>query len=58
MSHQTVPPRAELQPRVVERRLGFKQRLDEYAGDWSIARYIEATETGDEAQRRRSWTRS
>ncbi len=35
--------------KVVERRVGFKRRLDEYGGDWSITRYIEATETGDEA---------
>ena len=28
-----------------ERIAGFKRTLDEYRGDWSIARYIEATET-------------
>ena len=31
----------------VERVVGFRRTLDEYGGDWSMARYIEATETKD-----------
>ena len=37
--------------KVVERRAGYRRTLDEYGGDWSIARYIEAVETDDEAIR-------
>ena len=37
--------------KVVERRAGYRRTLDEYGGDWSIARYIEAVETDDEAAR-------
>jgi len=37
--------------KVVERRAGYRRTLDEYGGDWSIARYIEAVETYDEAAR-------
>ena len=35
----------------VERIAGFERTLDEYGGEWSIARYIEATETHDEKLR-------
>ena len=37
--------------KVVERRAGYRRTLDEYGGDWSIARYIEAVETDDEVAR-------
>ena len=37
--------------KVVERRAGYRRTLDEYGGDWSIARYIEAVETDDESAR-------
>jgi predicted RecB family nuclease len=35
----------------VEGFIGFRRTLDEYGGDWSMARYIEATETENESQR-------
>ncbi|MFQ5473468.1 MAG: TM0106 family RecB-like putative nuclease, partial [Dehalococcoidia bacterium] len=38
--------------KVVEQHVGYRRTLDEYGGDWSMARYIEATEAGDEAERR------
>lgn len=33
--------------KIVEKHIGFKRTQDEYGGDWSIAKYIEATETED-----------
>jgi predicted RecB family nuclease len=33
--------------KVVEKYVGFKRTLDEVAGDWAMAKYIEATETED-----------
>jgi uncharacterized protein len=38
--------------KVVEKYVGFKRTQKEYGGDWSMARYIEATETEDEAMRK------
>ena len=35
----------------VETLTGYERQLDEYGGDWSMARYIEATETADHAER-------
>lgn len=35
----------------VEKYVGFERTQDEYGGDWSIAKFIEATETEDEAVR-------
>ena len=35
----------------VERVANFERGLDDYGGDWSIARYIQATETHDEKLR-------
>ena len=35
----------------VEQIAGFQRTLDEYGGDWSIARYIEATETHNQTLR-------
>jgi predicted RecB family nuclease len=35
----------------VERYVGFRRTQDEYGGLWSMAKYIEATETGDEESR-------
>jgi predicted RecB family nuclease len=37
--------------KVIEQDVGFKRTQDEYGGDWSIAKYIEAVETEDEAER-------
>ena len=37
--------------KVVEKYIGFKRTQDEYGGDWSMAKYIEATELEDEAER-------
>jgi len=37
--------------KVVEKYIGFKRTLDEVAGDWAMAKYIEATETEDQKQR-------
>ena len=37
----------------VEKYVGFKRTQDEYGGSWSMAKYIEATETQDEALRQR-----
>lgn len=39
--------------KVVEQYVGFKRSQDEYGGEWSMARYIEATETADEALRQK-----
>lgn len=38
--------------KVIEQYVGFKRTQDEYGGDWSIAKYIEAVETEDEEKRR------
>lgn len=38
--------------KVVERYVGFKRSQDEYGGDWAMAQYIKATETGNEQHRR------
>lgn len=35
----------------VEKYIGFKRTQDEYGGEWSMAKYIEATETEDEELR-------
>jgi len=37
--------------KVIEKYIGFKRTMREYGGDWSIAKYIEAMETEDEARR-------
>ncbi|MFZ0694188.1 MAG: TM0106 family RecB-like putative nuclease [Alphaproteobacteria bacterium] len=37
--------------KVVERYVGFKRTQEEYGGEWSMARYIEATESEDEKLR-------
>lgn len=37
--------------KVIEKHVGYKRTMDEYGGDWSIARYIEATETEDQELR-------
>jgi predicted RecB family nuclease len=37
--------------KVVEKYVGFRRTQEEYGGDWSMAKYIEATELQDEAQR-------
>lgn len=37
--------------KVVEKYVGFERELEDVAGDWAMARYIEATETEDEGDR-------
>lgn len=37
--------------KVVEQHVGFKRTMDEYGGEWAMAKYIEATETQDAKQR-------
>lgn len=37
--------------KVVEKFVGFQRSQEEYGGDWSIAKYIEAVETEDETRR-------
>jgi predicted RecB family nuclease len=37
--------------KVIEDYVGFKRTQDEYGGDWAIAKYIEATETGEQKER-------
>ena len=35
----------------IETLTGYERQLEEFGGEWSMARYIEATETDDEAVR-------
>ena len=37
--------------KVVEKHIGFERTLEEYGGDWAMAKYIEATEMEDEEER-------
>jgi predicted RecB family nuclease len=46
-----VLPLSSYSLKVVEQYVGFKRQLEEYGGDWAMAKYIEATETQDEAAR-------
>jgi predicted RecB family nuclease len=39
--------------KVIEKLCGYKRTMEEYGGDWSIARSIRASETSDEAERSR-----
>ncbi|MFI5294395.1 MAG: TM0106 family RecB-like putative nuclease [Thermodesulfovibrionales bacterium] len=45
-------PQPSYSLKVVEKHVGFKRTQEEYGGDWSIAKYIEAVETEDEQKRR------
>ncbi len=47
-----VIPEPSYSLKVVEKYVGFKRTQDEYGGDWSIAKYIEAVETDDENKRK------
>lgn len=47
-----VLPEPSYSLKVVEKYIGFKRTQDEYGGDWSIAKYIEAVETDDEEKRK------
>jgi predicted RecB family nuclease len=38
--------------KVAEKYIGFERTQDEYGGDWAMAKYIEATELEDEAERK------
>ncbi len=38
--------------KVVERHIGFDRTMDEFGGEWAIAKYIEAVETDDEKVRK------
>jgi predicted RecB family nuclease len=44
-------PLASYSLKVVEEYVGFERTQDEYGGAWSVAHYIEATETEDDATR-------
>lgn len=46
-----VLPLSSYSLKIVEQYVGFKRQLEEYGGDWAMAKYIEATETNDEATR-------
>jgi predicted RecB family nuclease len=37
--------------KIIEKHIGFERTQDEYGGNWSMAKYIGATETEDEATR-------
>lgn len=37
--------------KLVEKYAGYERKMDEYGGDWAMAKYIEATETKDSNQR-------
>ena len=47
-----VLPLPSLSLKVVEEYVGYKRSQTEYGGDWSMATFIEATETCDEKRRR------
>lgn len=38
--------------KVIEQYVGFKRKQDEYGGQWAMAKFIEATETRDDARRK------
>ena len=38
--------------KIVEKYIKFERKLEEYGGDWAIAKYIEAVETEDEEKRK------
>jgi predicted RecB family nuclease len=46
-----VLPLSSYSLKTVEKYVGFERTQDEYGGTWSMAKYIEATETQDEATR-------
>jgi predicted RecB family nuclease len=46
-----VLPEPSYSLKVVEQRAGYERILDEYGGDWSMARYIEAVESNDSLER-------
>jgi predicted RecB family nuclease len=46
-----VLPLPSLSLKVVEEYIGFKRSQTEYGGDWSMAMFIEATETNDKKKR-------
>lgn len=45
-------PREGYSIKVVEKHIGFKRTLDEYGGDWAIAKYFEAKENNDTARQK------
>jgi predicted RecB family nuclease len=50
--NSVVLPQPSYSLKVVEGHVGFTRTQDEFGGDWSIAKYIEAVETEDEEKRR------
>ena len=46
-----VLPLSSYSLKVVEGYVGFQRTLEEYGGEWAMAKYIEATETEDESAR-------
>jgi len=49
--NSVVLPLSSYSLKVVEQYVGFQRQLEEYGGDWAMAKYIEATETEDENTR-------
>ncbi|MED5579249.1 MAG: TM0106 family RecB-like putative nuclease [Nitrospinota bacterium] len=45
-------PREAYKLKVIEQHIGFKRTLEEYGGDWAIAKYFEAKENNDEARQK------
>jgi predicted RecB family nuclease len=50
--NSVVLPQPSYSLKVVESHAGFSRTQDEFGGEWSIAKYIEAVETEDEEKRR------
>jgi predicted RecB family nuclease len=46
-----VLPLSSYSLKTIEKYVGFERTQDEYSGTWSMAKYIEATETEDESTR-------
>ena len=49
--HSIALPLPSYSLKVVEKYVGFKRTLNEVAGDWAMAKYVEAVETDDPKQR-------
>ena len=50
---QRLDSASNLQPEGGGDNIGFERTLEEYGGDWAMAKYIEATEMHDERERDR-----
>jgi len=49
--HSIALPLSSYSLKVIEKYVGFKRSQDDYGGDWSMAKFIEATEMYDESER-------